>query len=284
MPLSDKALLVTLSLSGGFSPTKTDKRISRKVNDQHNAKNGALRVSKRLLLDEAIDPIRKLHGEIREYHYTNTLPWGENERLLPSSCYLDYAAWMRQRRAEVDNAIDTFIRDYPQNVAAAREVLQSAFNPSDYPTSETIRGKFGFKLDYKPLPDAGDFRISIMREEMDQLREHLNSRVAEAEQEAVRDLARRMAKPLANMVNRLSDPDSNFHDTLVSNLREITDLIPRLNVTGDPEIEAVRQRIQSELCGVDASLLRDNQIVRTSTARKAQEVLSQLSDYMPIAA
>src|SRR4030095_9202991 len=111
---------------------------------------------------------------------------------------------------EVENAIDAFIRDYPQNVSAARGVLQSAFNPSDYPTTETIRRKFGFNLDYKPLPDAGDFRISILREEMDELRNHLNTRVAEAEQEVIRDLAKRMAKPLANMIDRLNNPDSNF--------------------------------------------------------------------------
>lgn len=284
MSLSKKALLVTLSLCGGLSPTKTDKRISRKVATQHNARDGSLRVSKRLLLEEAIDPIRKLHAEIREYHYSRSLPWGENERLLPSACYLEYAEWMRLRRRDVDRAIDQFIADYPINVAAARQVLQSAFNEHDYPTAETVRGKFAFKLDYKPLPEAGDFRITALNEEMEELRTALTARIEEAKREAMRDVARRMAEPLANMVTRLTDPDARFQDSLVGNLQEITSLIPALNVTGDPEIEAVRLRIKAELCAVSPSLLRENKIVRVSTARKAESILDQLSDYLPAAA
>ena len=33
------------------------------------------------------------------------------------------------------------------------------------PSQASIRGKFKFQLDFAPVPDGGDFRISIQREE-----------------------------------------------------------------------------------------------------------------------
>jgi hypothetical protein len=279
MPLSEKALLVTLSLSM-FSPKKTDKRITRQVLADNHAAEGALRVAKRLLPDEAVEPVRKLHAEVREYHYRHTLPWGEdNERLIASAHYLEYTDWMRQRRVETDRAVDDFLLNYPAFIEEARRQLNGAFNASDYPSIGGIRGKFAFRLDFKPVPDAGDFRVSLMREEMDDLRGQLDTRVEEAERSAKQDLARRIAEPLAAMVNRLSEPDAVFRDSLVGNLREICDLIPALNVLSDPAIDAIRQNIQACLYNTDPELLRENATVRSSTARKAQAILDQMNDY-----
>lgn len=277
--LSEKALLVTLSLSK-FEPKKTDKRITKQVTQETGAAAGMLRVGKTLLPDQAIEPIRKLHGEIRDFHYQHTLPWGENnERLLSSAFFIEYQDQMAKFRMEDTTLVADFERDYPANVEAARAQLNGAFNANDYPSPSAIRGKFAFRLEFKPVPDAGDFRISIVREAMDELRRSVNDRVVEAEQQARRDLATRLATPLAKMVQRLNEPDAEFRDTLVTNLREICHLVPVLNITGDPVIDAVRQDIQAGLYHADPDLLRSNPTIRASTARTAQNILDKMSEY-----
>ena len=40
-------------------------------------------------------------------------------------------------------------------------VRNGAFEATDYPSQHSIRDKFRFRLDYAPVPDAGDFRISV---------------------------------------------------------------------------------------------------------------------------
>ena len=81
--LNKKAILVTLSLSS-FSPRKTDKRVTSQVLNQHSAASDAGKFVKNLLPDEAIEPIKKLDGEIRQFHYNNTVPWCDDGlRLLP---------------------------------------------------------------------------------------------------------------------------------------------------------------------------------------------------------
>lgn len=277
--LSEKALLVTLSLSK-FEPKKTDKRITHKVTMETGAATGMLRVGKQLLPDQAVEPIRKLHGEIREFHYAHTLPWGENnERLLASAYFMEYQERMAKFRMEDDRLVEEFVRDYPGNVETARSQLNGAFNATDYPAVDMVKHKFGFRLEYKPVPDAGDFRISVVREAMDDLRRSVNERVAEAEQAARRDLATRLAKPLARMVERLNDPDAEFRDTLVSNVRDICDLVPVLNITGDPVLDAVRTELQASLYHASPDTLRENPTVRAHTARAAQGILDKMGDY-----
>lgn len=277
--LNDKALLVTLSLSK-FEPKRTDKRLTRKVTSETSAAVGMLRVGKQLLPDQAVEPVRKLHGEIRDYHYTHTLPWGENnERLLSSAFFIEYQDQMARFRMADAQLVDDFVRDYPANVETARQQLNGAFNASDYPSASNIRGKFAFRLEFKPVPEAGDFRISLAREAMEELRRSVETRVAEAEQAAKRDLAVRLATPLAKMVERLNEPEAEFRDSLVGNLREICNLVPVLNITGDPLLDAVRQDIQNGLYHTDPDLLRENATVRAATARNAQNILDRMNEY-----
>jgi hypothetical protein len=277
--LHEKALLVTLSLSM-FSPKKTDKRITKQVLSDHGAADGTLRVAKRLLPDEAVEPIRRLHADTREYHHRHTVAWGDdNERLLNSAHFVAYSDQMRQFHSTADQLADAFVRDYPHYIEEARKQLNGAFNSDDYPAQSLIRQRFGFRLDFKPVPDGNDFRIAVQREAMDELRASVDRRVAEATQHARTDVARRLADPLAAIVNRLSEPEAVFRDTLITNLREICDLVPQLNITGDATLEAVRQRIRTELYQADPALLRDNATVRASTARKAQDILDTMTSY-----
>lgn len=276
-PLSERALLVTLSL--GLPPmSKKDARITQEIRHRHGTDK--IRASKTLLPEQAIQPLQKVQKDAYEYHRKNTVAWGEEARLLASGHFMEYSARLGDLRTRFDGLADEFTRDYPLYVDAARTMLNGAFNADDYPSQSVIRGRFRMELQFAPVPDAGDFRISLMREAMDELRDGLNARIEDATAAARNDLAARIASPLAAMVERLSQPDAVFRDTLVENLREICDLIPALNVTGDPELEVVRTRIRTELYTASPDLLRENGLVRRNTARKAQNILDLMNDYI----
>ncbi len=276
--LSERAILVCLSL--GLPPmAKIDKRITRKNEQDHGTAAGRLKTTKRLLPDQALKPVQELDREIEEYHRKNTCAWGEGERILNSAIYLEFSDRLRQFRMRRETLVEEFVRNYLLYVDEARRQLNGAFDPRDYLPQERIASRFTLKVEYKPVPDAGDFRVTIVREAMDELRESVNRRVEEAERGIRRDIASRIAKPLAHMVNRLNDPDADFRDSLVGNLREICDLIPKLNMLGDPQVEATRQQIYADLYRADTGLLKENRIVRGDTARKAQDILDKMQDY-----
>ena len=278
--LNKKAVLVTLSLST-FSPRKTDKRATRQVLTQHAAASDGGRFIKNLLPDEAIEPIQKLDGELRQFHYDNTVPWGdEGQRLLPILRYETYTERMRRSRAQRESLVQRFLENYESWVKGAASRLSGLHNPGDYPAREDVAKKFQFKLHCQPVPDAGDFRVDVANEELDALRSSVNERLAEAARLAHQDLCRRLAQPLAAMVERLFQPDAVFRDTLVGNLHQIVDLIPALNITGDAQLETVRQRVLADLSHYTPDQLRENKHDRKAAAAKAQAILEQMSGFL----
>lgn len=278
-PIHERALLASLSLAL-FSPNKTDKRLTSHVIADNNADKGTLRVAKRLLPEEAVKPLRELHTAIRDYHYTHTLPWGEdNERLLSAASFLKYSDAMMDFRTRHDTLAAEFVRDYPTYVDAARRALNGAFDARDYPVQSAIAAKFRMRLDFKPIPDGADFRVTVVKEAMAELQESVAARVAEATAAARTAEAQRLADPLVKLIARLNDTEAVFRDSIVDNVREIVDLFPDLSVTGDAGLAAVHARMRADLCRADPDTLRTNSTVRQATARKAQDILDTLEGY-----
>ena len=59
---------------------------------------------------------------------------------------------------------------------------------------------------------------------------NLDARMDDAEKKTISDLWERLIVPVRAMVEKLSEEDAVFRDTLVSNLRDIVGLIPALNL------------------------------------------------------
>src|SRR5262249_49231809 len=157
--IQTKSMLATLSISM-FSPRKTDKKVTREVIDQHQAAESAGKFVKQLLPEEALEAIKKLQNEARQFHYENTLPWSdEGGRILPSAHYMTYVDKMREFGARFDPLVDAFLERYEEYKETARSRLNGMFNPNDYPSKERVRKKFKFKSAFLPFPDGADFRV-----------------------------------------------------------------------------------------------------------------------------
>lgn len=275
--LKDKALLVTLRL--GLPPlSKMDRRITGEIRRANGTDK--LRASKTLFPDTALEPVRKAHGEAYKWHREHTVAWGDDSsRLLSAAHFMEYTDTLRRFRQTADTRADEFAANYPAYVDQARSQLGGAFVASDYPSQHSIRREFRFLTEHAPVPDGGDFRISLQQADMDLLKRETEGRIERAAAHARADLASRLAAPLTAIVERLSDADAVFRDTLITNLRTICDLIPALNITDDPDLEAARRKIKAELYHTDADLCRENPSVRSATARRAQNILDTMTGY-----
>jgi hypothetical protein len=70
-----------------------------------------------------------------------------------------------------------------------------------------------------------------------------------------------------------------FRDTVVTNLVRLVDVLPKLNVTGDPELERLGEQLRRSLL-VDPNELRKSETSRTETARAAAAIAQQMAGYM----
>lgn len=271
--ISDACILVSLSISS-FSGNKTDRRLTSEVSNANHTRGDALRVVKKIVGKQSLEAIKKIESEARNYHRQNSVAWADDgARMLPSAHHAVYMKTIRGLRQKFEDAAAAFCADWPQIIAQAKLDLNGAFNDTDYPDESTIANHFEFRVKTNPVPDVGDIRVDLPAQEVDAIRRELSERIDEAEKMATNELLKRLAEPLAAMVNKLNDKEAVFRDTLVSNVTDIANLIPALNVTNDPVLDKVRKEIMASIGTVRANDLRDDVFTRQEMAKKAQGIL-----------
>jgi hypothetical protein len=279
--LASSAMLTELNISV-WTGRKKDKRESKECAKFNDADVGVVSVNKMLLGDcDKLKAINELRGKIRNHiHYPMTMPWSDSGlRLLPTAVYFDYHQQMTNAIDAFQSLVDEFIDDYDFAVTRARAKLGDLFMYSDYPTAEQIRSKFDVRVNYTPLPDAGDFRVDVGNEASVQLKADYDKFYGDQLSKAMGDVWKRMHTALTNMSSKLTDSNGKkqvFRDTLVSNALSMVDLLTTCNVTGDSQMEAMRLKLDSTLRGVTPEGLRDDEFLRAETKSKVDDILKSL--------
>ena len=283
--IAERAMLVSVNLSV-FNAIKTDAKVTREVADAHNTTTDAGQYKKNLLAKEALEPIKKLAGEIRTEHYRRTLPWGDDgSRILTGAGYWQYAEWMREREADWSPLVEAFLQAWPSYVEDARTRLNGLFNPADYPDTRELRRRFSFRWTVRPVPTAGDFRVELGAAEVDAIRQQITDGLNATVQTAMADVWDRIKTVVSAMADRLRAYDPNkpgaapFRDSLVSNISELLDVLPSLNLTNDPNVSAFASQMR-DLCAFDAQTLRDNRFTRQDVAAQAEAMLNQMRQFI----
>lgn len=282
MSINQKAMLVYLNISF-WTARKYDKRISREIEDQYNA-DEAGRYNKILIAKEHLANIQKIISAARTFHYENTLPWTDNGgRLLPAANYFNYINSIRIFKDDFEREVNNFLVVYPSLKDEARQRLNGMFNEEDYPDPATLETKFDFKNNILPMPAADDFRVELMESEVESIRSSIKEQIEASTEAANHELWQRIFKVVNHMAERLSDPDNKFKNSLVRNITDLCDLLPKLNITDDPRLNDAVKEIKAKLTANDSQTLRDNDTVRSKTAAEAQKILNKMRHYLPAA-
>lgn len=275
--ITEKAMLAAVHISV-WTAVKHDRKVSREVADQHGAHQSAGRYNKQLLHGaEKLEELRTLAGQIRQHFYKVTLPWSdEGFRLLPANFYFDLMARMREFEANFDAGVDAFLRVYPQYVEQVRPELNGLFREEDYPSSEKLRAKFGVKLEVLPIPTGADFRVQMSTEEQARISREIDASVRESLMRGTQDLWKRLREVVAHMVDRLNEPESRFHGSLVTNVLDLVEILPQLNVSVDADLNRFAEQIRQRLCNHSAQELKKHDLLRVTTAADAANIVAQM--------
>jgi hypothetical protein len=279
MNLNDRALLVQLNVSQ-WTARKYDKSASKEVTTAHGAASAAGRFNKSLLpMNDKLDNIHKKTTHIRAKYYDNTLPWGmDGTMMLPTANYLSFMSDFRKERGEWNALVQEFLDNYDQMKLDAQRILGSLYNHSDYPDRSELRVKFNMDMAVFPVPSA-DFRVSIGSEELSRIQQDVERRVKDAEQAALKDVWNRLYERVKHMADKLADPKAIFRDSMLENTREICALLPRLNFTDDPNLEAMRQQVEASLLK-HPEALRNDPDLRHDTAVEAKKIMDAMGAFM----
>lgn len=278
--LSDRALLVQLTISQ-WTARKYDKRASQQVTDMHNASNDAGRFNKSLLpMNDYLANVHAKSSLIRQDFYHNTLPWAmEGAQMLPSTNYLAFMTKFRKAKSEWEALVADFVAAYPSLKVQAARALGGLYSDSDYPDDNAIADKFKIDLAVFPVP-TNDFRVSLGNDEMSRIQRDIEQRLAQAQAQAAKDVWQRLYERVEHISRQCSNPKGRIYDTLVSHARELCDLLPRLNITDDPNLETMRQEVEQRLASYNPEVLRNDPGVRQEVADSAEDIMKKMSVYM----
>ena len=279
--VSARAMLVQLNIST-WSARKFDKGATAKVNNDHQASSKAGRYNKHLLAGaKEHEALITACENARAMHYVQTLPWSDiGSRLLPTANFLVYSEKMRKAFALCDERLADFVAAYPALVEAAEQqhtALGKLFNRADYPRASDIKRRFSWKLNFDQVPN-GDFRVDLPADQLEAISADVRSRTVDATKDAMQGAWARL-RDAVERIHKASSPDGVVRSTLIDNARNVCDILSRLNVAGDEQLEAMRVRVEKELAQLDLDDLRKDNTVRADTAKKARNIMDAMSAF-----
>jgi len=267
-----------------WTATKHDRKVSREVADQNGARERVGRYNKQLLMGASkLEDLRSLAGQIRQHFYKVTLPWSdEGLRLLPSHFLFELKAKMREFDRSFTEGVDSFLAVYPDYIRESRSELGGLFREEDYPSAEKLRDKFRIKLDILPFPAGEDFRVDLSAEEHARMAHEIDANAQERLAKGTEELWKRLRQVVSNMVERLNEPDSRFHTTLVTNIDELVSVLPCLNVSQDADLDRFAVQVHERLCSYSAKELKKDEQLRASTAAQAAGIVAEIDDVLQV--
>jgi hypothetical protein len=285
--ISSSAMLVEHTCSK-WTGRKKDKAASIKVVADNNADKDTATVNKMLLGDSpALKALTSLANNARNLHYDMTLPWNDmGHRMLATEMYMKYHEVMTDIQMEFDRLVEEFCSNYTWEVSRAQARIGDLFKIEDYPTEESIRSKFAFRLSYMPINDPNDFRINVGEEQAKILKEHFDGYHNARFDGAMSHMWKRVHKLALRMSERLRVAEEGakvsktgalpIHDSMVDEAVDILELLGACNVTGDSQQEAIRQKFEGALHGVTTDGLRMSATLRAETKASIDDIILNL--------
>lgn len=233
----------------------------------------------------------QLANEMYQYHLKHTLPHGDDgSRLLPNAVYFEYVQQMGAYEQQLSGLDAQILANYDQLVdedvrfreaALIGQGKATAVNRAEYPSKDQIKGYLYASWHLEPIPTANDFRYQVDPA----IVERLNGRLQQMEDDLRYEFVRRLAEPMKRFVEKLSvgigEQGSIFRDSMIENLNELVQLLPKLNVNNDPRltelVDGVQAVIRPYVFAPD--VLRQSPAARESARDKMKALLEKLDGY-----
>jgi hypothetical protein len=283
--LKSKALKVRL-IRKKLSRNVMDKQLGSEVRDRKKVTDSSsLRVNKSIYTKASTDTYMKLYNEGSKYFYRVSLPWDDKGwRLLSVDLYEDFTKKMKSFTKQYREAVVGFIDGIEVHIEQARSMLGEAFDESDYTfirsagnvDREFLLDQFAMEVEFDTITSGDDLRASLNEADREIIADQINKRATEKFARANEHIITSLHECVFAIHDRLCQDENVFRDTLITNLEELCDLIPKMNIAGDPAINAMAKQAVDKLGKWDAQTLRDNLLARKEVSDESAKILDNM--------
>ena len=224
----------------------------------------------------AYKEVTGVRGKVSAYWRSLTVPFPEpGIRLIRRHEIEGFNEQMAGHRTELESAVVKLDEHYAELKSAARRRLGDLFDPNDYP--ESLRGLFDLAWDF-PNVEPPNYLSQLNPAIYEQERTRVAARFEQAVQLAEQAFISEFAKLIEHLTERLSGDGTSerkiFRDSAITNLTEFFERFRQLNVRSNADLDALVERAQQVVNGVEAQSLRDNNSLRQHVATQFSQVQS----------
>lgn len=281
---SANSVLVTLNFRT-WQANVMDHGMTNEVATQHGTDKRVARVWKTLMPKSKGTPlgdIYSLEREARNFHYENTLPWmHEGPRILTTDNYLAYMTKVRGFKATLEQKVTEFLNSYASIKESARESLKTLYNEKDYPDHVQLYKRFSIEVSVMPLPQTENLsNTGLSPLEVERIKRDLETDMALTFQRANEDLWNRLYSTVSNLQARLKGDPKYLRENVLNNSNDFLDLLARMNVSNDPNLESLRVQLKDQFKGLNAEDLREDAALRNQKADDVDAIESMMASLM----
>lgn len=273
--LSKKVLCVNLKTSC-LGSTVTDAELTAGLRNQTGAEDGAVRATKKIL-EEATKPMRKLRSELRRYLNSVSLPGiSDDLRIVTPKRLEEITKKLAEYEAEDAGLVSELAENYDAHKAKDKARLGTAYDEALYPPVENLPQFFTLRLTVCDLPQGDYFRVEGLTDEaIEKLKQQHEKTMAQVQAAAKNEVHKRFVEMLRRIADNLAKEDiSKLHNTTFDNLIEFVDQVPDLNITNDPQLEAMRVEVKEKL-NFTMAQVKASAVLKEKAQQAAKEILTK---------
>jgi hypothetical protein len=264
----------------------TDKAASAEVITSKGAARNSGKFVKNLLVgaDAELLAVQQLGNAARAHVYANTVPWSNNttgakrgDRLINAKKTFEFLKTLNHIVQEHNAAVVALEKVWDQRVQQGLANLGGLADPGDYPTAADVASRFSISVDVVPVPSMSDFsRTSLPPELAQALGQRLADQTVAQFDNARADIKKRLLDELERMAKQLGKAGrgdkTRLYDSLVTNMQGLVGLARSMNVTGNPELTALTDKIEMQLLKEPVEVYRNHPTKAVEVANAAAQL------------
>lgn len=306
--IASAAMLGSINISV-WEARKQDRKTAEEVTQSKGARSKRAATVHKHLFSEcpALEAIKSLRGEVRNWFNTQTLPWDDNgRRLITTAQYLNVMGQAAKYQQRFEDLTRVFVNTYATEISKQAFEMGALFDRAEYPPESEVAAKFRFSFTVEPVPESGDFRVDVGIAAAADLKDQYEKAVAVRVSAAVADAWDRIKTQVEWVKERMTavlehDPDAveqvpttdetgavvsveikkkrrpKLYDSMLEQGLELTSLLRDLNVTNDPRLEAARVALETALSRVDMDSLKESPELQQATRTAMENILSEFA-------
>ena len=262
-----------------YQPRRKNKTAIEEFCTTHGVDRSMHNASDALFPREFLAELTAVKTEITQ-QMARLAPWDDNgTRILPVELSVDFMDRIAGLGRKWGDAVDRFVRSWPNIVDDARRRLNGQFNPDNYPTAEEMRERFPWSVTYAPLPVGGHFVVDAPAEMLREFQSSFDVDNLQRIQQSTVYLKEQFAEKLGAIVKKcvsFEPGKSRIHASLLTSLEALVDDLPKLVLTDDPAFLAAVDDARRLVRTTDIDALREDDSARKSVVEGARSILTAI--------